>query len=419
MATDNIPQPGRPFDALGPATDPVAFSEPRFHFGTRADVLCYNAETDQHEVFKEVLFRDLSRSPITDADDPNDRRIHEAYWKIPDKPTMGTIMGHIVICLVLEPWRRQQSGDGNQSDSDDRSIDSEPDVVYQTTNRLVAIKVNYRQRIDAYRGRHAENPITEIAAMQLIGDRHPNVLGCRQVLQDEENIYVVMRYCDSSDMFELLQNQLKIGQPFLEGQTRYWFRQLIAGVKYLHSLGICHRDLSPENVMIDRQTDCVVIDMGMCLRVPYTTTQPGANVVMDIFEAIEMARIQGSAPLRCRITPQGPCGKYPYMSPEIYRNRDNFDGEAIDVWTCGTILFCLFTGIRPYELPHPSDRQYIWVTRRLPRLLQDWGIQLSDEGLHLLRNMLQVLPRLRLTLDEIENHPWFAFPDELPDMANL
>ena len=69
--------------------------------------------------------------------------------------------------------------------------------------------------------------------------------------------------------------------------------------------------------------------------------------------------------------------------------------------------------------PHASDPQFYWMTRDLNQLLSDWQIQLSPEGLHLLQNMLQINPRLRLTIEEVMAHPWFSFPDERPaaDMA--
>jgi serine/threonine protein kinase len=108
------------------------------------------------------------------------------------------------------------------------------------------------------------------------------------------------------------------------------------------------------------------------------------------------------------------CGKLPYMSPEIYRNRHPFDGGAVDIWTAGTILFCMLSGNRSYQRPHDTDAQYYWMVHGLRRLFSDWGVNLSEEAIHLLENILQVDPRLRLTLDEILNHPWMSGPDALP-----
>jgi serine/threonine protein kinase len=213
-------------------------------------------------------------------------------------------------------------------------------------------------------------------------------------------------------------------------------------------LWIFRRDLSPENVMIDKKSVGVIIDMGMCLRVPYQVyqepLQSGSRVsVVDLKSATHMgarsihtttttATTTNDATTttatktlsstatnnlvrrRCLLSPQGTCGKMPYMCPEIYRNRTPFDGEAADIWTAGTILFCMITGNRSYQRPHSSDPQFYWMTMGIEQLLNDWHVQMSAEGVHLLKNMLQIDPRLRLTLDEVSTHPWFDYPDEVP-----
>jgi serine/threonine protein kinase len=404
----------RPFDTLGPPSDPIPFPQAKYYYGKRANVLVYNPKTGQHDIVRDVLFRDYSRTTFGEEDD-GDSQVKEAYWKVSHKSPIKTIMGHVEICRVLERCSKEES----QSEDDDSSY-GDDDVVFQWTERLVAVKVNYCQRMEQLRNRHAEDPLKEIAAMQLIGDEHPHVLGCEDVLFDGKNLNVVLRYCDSGDLFQLLQDvqasraELAGEHPpgLSEGETRYWFRQIISGLQHLHSVGICHRDLSPENVMIDKQ-GTLIIDMGMCLRVPYQIAD-GADRTTDIMEATALANGNGETPLRCLFKPQGACGKLPYMSPEIFRNRDSFDGEAADLWTAGTILFCMVTGNRSYQRPHASDPQFYWMTHGLSQLLSDWGVRLSPEGEHLLKNLLQVDPRLRLTLKEVVHHPWFLLPDEPP-----
>ena len=425
--SDPASHPTRPFDELGPPSAPIPFPQPRYAYGKRAKVLVYKPETDTHEVVENVLFRDFSRSSIARHDDAGDSRVKEAYWKMPFKEPIKTIMGHVEICLVLERCLRQKDDDDSceQSDSEEENgyvDDEDDDIVFQWTKRRVAVKVNYCERMERLRNRHAEDPLKEIAAMQLIGESHPNVLGCREVLFDGSNLNIVMRYCESGDLFQLMQdsqaNRLSDDDERLgvsEGQARYWFRQIMAGVQHLHSKGICHRDLSPENVMID-QAGSLIIDLGMCLGVPYRVPNDPARVT-DIGQASRLATAHGSRPLRCLFKPQGACGKLPYMSPEIYKNRASFDGAAADVWTAGTILFCMVTGNRSYQRPHSSDPQFYWMSRGLTQLLSDWGVVLSPEGIHLLQNMLQIDPRLRLTIDEVVNHPWFSLPEDPPSQV--
>ena len=55
---------------------------------------------------------------------------------------------------------------------------------------------------------------------------------------------------------------------FTEERSRHWFKQILEGVKYMQDKGVCHRDMSLENLMVDEGTS-LIIDMGMCVRVPY------------------------------------------------------------------------------------------------------------------------------------------------------
>jgi hypothetical protein len=398
----------RPLDRVteaGPPAPPIEFPQPRFERSRRDDVLVYLEHTRSHQVAKNVLFRDYSRE-YGETPDRALSRVKQAYWPMPYKERINTIMGHVEICLVLTRCDMDTSdddADNSQSDNSSRENEEEEEIVFQVTNRHVAVKVNYARRMDRYRGRHAENPLQEIAAMQLIGNDHPHVMGVIEVLFDGSNLNVVMPFAGSGDLFQLLQDSQERGTGFTEPEARFWFRQIMDGVKHIHERGVCHRDLSPENVMIDNNNS-LIIDMGMAIRVPYSDPNEPKKVT-DIVHGTK----------KRLIAPQGTCGKLPYMSPEIYRNRTPFDGGAVDVWTCGTILFCMVTGNRSYARPHDSDAQFYWMTHGLPRLLKDWGIELTAECVHLIKNMLQVDPRLRLTLEEVINHPWFRHPDQPPN----
>lgn len=400
------PHRRRPYDVVlgaGPPADPIVSPQPQILRGRRGEVCCYNPRTQDHEMAKNVLFRDFSREF-----EDGDAKVTRAYWPLPYKKPIRTIMGHVEICMVLSREKRNEESNDAFEDSSSEEEEDE-DIIFELTEEMVAVKVNYSQRMEELRHRHAEDPLKEIAAMQIIGDSHPNVMGCKDVLFDGQALNVVMSYCGSGDLFQLLQSSVRDDQQpgMTEPQARYWFRQVIAGVRHIHSVGVCHRDLSPENVMIDG-SGCLIIDMGMAIRMPYTDPSNPAMVT---------DRTRGSQ--RRMIRPQGACGKLPYMSPEIYRNKHPFDGDAVDVWTCGTILFCMVTGNRSYQRPHPSDPQFYWMTKGLKQLLGDWNVQLSQEGVHLLQNMLQVDPGVRLSLEEIEQHPWFAHPDEPQDADDM
>jgi serine/threonine protein kinase len=163
----------------------------------------------------------------------------------------------------------------------------------------------------------------------------------------------------------------------------------------LQELGICHRDLSLENILVDVET-CLVIDMGMCLRVPYNDPARQGGIT-DVHRGA----------LRRLIKPQGVCGKHNYMSPEVFENTKPFDGFAIDLWAAGAILYIMLTGFPGYDQASRADKRFdLIVNGNLTKQLEEWQIHLSADAGELLQSMMQLDPRDRLTLAEVMAHPW-------------
>jgi len=108
-------------------------------------------------------------------------------------------------------------------------------------------------------------------------------------------------------------------------------------------MGVSHRDISLENVLIDQMSNLVIIDFGMCLRVPF-----GANdgSIVDVTKGT----------LRRLMSFQGQCGKPNYMSPEVVLNMESFDGFAADLWACGIMLFIMLVGVPPFNLHLPTEK---------------------------------------------------------------
>jgi len=212
-------------------------------------------------------------------------------------------------------------------------------------------------------------------------------------------LYIVSPYCNRGDSFENVTH--RAGDEGLdEPEARYWFRQILQGLHHLQSRGICHRDLSLENILVN-DNDSLIIDMGMCLRVPYSSSA-GDGSISDVYN--------GTA--RRLIVPQGSCGKLNYMSPEIFANFEAFDGFAIDLWAAGAILYIMLTGFPPWDTPQLTDMRFeVIVTGRLNEQLQAWDVDISDEAADLLQGMLQLDPRNRLTLAQVMTHPWVMDDD--------
>ena len=181
------------------------------------------------------------------------------------------------------------------------------------------------------------------------------------------------------------------------------------GLHYLQNRGVCHRDLSLENILVDEH-NCLVIDMGLCLRVPYNSNGNPTSVVDAT-----------AGTLRRLIKPQGVCGKMNYMSPEILRNAAGFDGFAIDLWAAGVILYIMLTGFPPYDQASMADQRFqIIVEGALVDQLVNWDIILSGEAGDLLQSMFRLDPRDRLTLAQVMCHPWVVHGEiEVPTQTDV
>jgi len=300
------------------------------------------------------------------------------------------------------------------------------------------------------------------------------------ILTDDRFLYSVMPYCDGGELFDRLDQTDK----FTEGQARYWMHQIIMGLDNLQKAGICHRDMSLENLLVHKGVS-LIIDMGMCLKVPYeedpesqleqqqhqleqqqqpslpntnthatedgntnNATEDGNtnNNMQGLIGAFgnvgvngtnkgqqqqhqqqqiqqqqiqqqqqqkmqmeTMERNQRRRQRRCMILPQGTCGKWHYMSPEIYQDSAPFDGFAVDMWATGVILFLMLTGFPPWERPCRTDERFKYMTQGyLVQMLTEWNVGLSGDAMDLLQRMLWIDPNDRLSLAQVRAHPWMT-----------
>jgi serine/threonine protein kinase len=189
------------------------------------------------------------------------------------------------------------------------------------------------------------------------------------------------------------------------------------GLETLQHAGICHRDLSLENLLVN-QDGALIIDMGMCLMMPFQDT--ATQTISAAFNNMNMngshtttlqsdTLMSGRSRPRLLIRPQGTCGKWLYMSPEIYKNSEPFDGFAVDMWAAGVILFLMLTGFPPWERACATDERFHYMTAGyLVQMLTEWELGLSSDAMDLLQRMLFLDPKDRLSLDQVRAHPWMV-----------
>ena len=205
-------------EASGEPTRPLEFPPPNVARGVRVQALVIDLERGVRDVWSNVIHReDLFRG------------VKEIVAYFPNKRLQDAIYGSVWAAVVL---RRHT---GPAADDAARAAGLEPGspqapIVWETTNERVAIKMVDWTRVHRMRGRLLEDPVKEVAALQLIGASHPHVLGSIDVMQDENYLYSIMPYCRGGDLFGIVvryaeESGGERGMP--ENVARYWFRQIL------------------------------------------------------------------------------------------------------------------------------------------------------------------------------------------------
>lgn len=240
----------REVQAAGDPSRPLDFPPPVVRAAVRVNALVVHPESGTRQVCSGVIHReDLSEhpepqspptspapaglSPQLSSEQVGVPEQVLAYW--PQRRLQDAIYGSVWACLVLKRHHGVAADDAARAAGVEPGSSSAP-IVWEITGQHVAIKMVEWSRVHHMRGRLLEDPVKEVAAMQLLGARHPSVLGSTEVLQDAEYLYSVMPFCRDGDLFGVVveyaeRNGGECGMP--EPVARYWFRQIL-WVRSLH-----------------------------------------------------------------------------------------------------------------------------------------------------------------------------------------
>ncbi|KAG4305191.1 hypothetical protein PORY_001361 [Pneumocystis oryctolagi] len=202
---------------------------------------------------------------------------------------------------------------------------------------------------------------------------HHNVL---QFIASNENSnwrWIALEYAHGGDLFDKIEPDLGVDPEI----AHYFFSQLISGVKHLHSKGVAHRDIKPENILLDGDGNLKISDFGLA----------------SLFRHNNQTRKLSTT-----------CGSPPYTAPEI---TGEYDGEAVDTWSCGIVLYTLFFGNTPWSEPTNFDSNFCLFQKHKNQLhlYEPWN-QIDSSALSLLLGLLTINPLERMTLQKASTHPW-------------
>jgi hypothetical protein len=225
----------------GPPTRPLDFPPPVVKAGVRVNALVVHSESGSRQVCSGVIHReDLSDVPSEPLDSqqqqPSDTITKDtgaafaevlAYW--PQRRLQDAIYGSVWACMILRRHHGVAADDAARAAGVEPGSPSAP-IVWEITGTHAAIKMVEWARVHHMRGRLLEDPVKEVAAMQLLGARHANVLGSTEVLQDGDFLYSVMPYCRDGDLFGIVVQYAEESggaAGMSEPVARFWFRQIL------------------------------------------------------------------------------------------------------------------------------------------------------------------------------------------------
>ena len=162
---------------------------------------------------------------------------------------------------------------------------------------------------------------------------HPNVVGVYDQGQDEDLVFLAMEYVDGQTLRSLLAQQGALAPR----DALRLSRQVLAALGAAHQAGLVHRDVKPENVLLDARGEVKVADFGLARAVTaVTTTTVGATVL----------------------------GTVSYLAPEQVEHG-TADARS-DVYAAGLLLFEMLTGARAVDGDTPIQVAYRHVHGEIP-----------------------------------------------------
>lgn len=225
----------------------------------------------------------------------------------------------------------------------------------------------------------------EVRLHKLCGsDRRPNIIDF--LAADETSsghVWICMEFASGGDLFDKIEPDVGVGN----GLAHHYFKQMLSGLKFIHSQGVSHRDIKPENILLDADGRLKIADFGLAALYQYQGKRRNLNTC---------------------------CGSPPYAAPEIL---STYDGEKVDVWSAGVVLFTLYLGSNPWNEPTSQDKLFRDFARSRGNPTYDPWHRLDAEVYDLLQHIFAIDPSKRCTLADIESHPWVQ--RQLPETTGI
>jgi len=256
--------------------------------------------------------------------------------------------------------------------------------VQVASSQKYAVKVIDKKRFHQFQNKRESQLSLQSEAEMIMRLNNPGIIKFHEWFETRDKLFIAMEFVEGGDLLQFILDH----QAFSETTARRIFREIVEAVRYLHDKNVVHRDLKPENILL---TSKVVETMH-----PKLADFGLARMNMKTKD--------------CKTF----CGTPHYFAPEVihtFRERDAGQpggyGKQADMWSLGVILYIMLSGIPPFE----EDGLYEQIIDgRYEFDVSEWD-QVSPEAKELVRQLMCVDPKGRLTIHQTLAHKWFTLEE--------
>ncbi|XP_074577317.1 calcium-dependent protein kinase 2-like [Curcuma longa] len=208
----------------------------------------------------------------------------------------------------------------------------------------------------------------------------PNIVELKGAYEDKQSVHLVMELCAGGELFD----RIIAKGHYTERAAASLLRTIVQIVHTCHSMGVMHRDLKPENFLLFSKDEDA----------PLKATDFGLSVFFKQGEVFK--DIVGSA--------------Y-YIAPEVLERKY---GPEADIWSIGVMLYIFLCGVPPFWAESEQGIFNDILKGEIDFASDPWP-KISPGAKDLVRKMLNLDPKQRLTAFQVLDHPWIKEDGEAPD----
>ncbi|KAF9952863.1 Suppressor of Sensor Kinase (SLN1) [Mortierella alpina] len=169
----------------------------------------------------------------------------------------------------------------------------------------------------------------EMKVMKML--HHPNIVRYDNIEVHRHKVFIFMEFCQGGSLADLLEH----GRIEDEKVIKVYTLQMLKGLAYLHDKNVVHRDVKPDNVLLDHLGNIKFVDFGAAkiLAKNQRTRTHGRSAAESINVGVGANSLNG--------TPM-------YMAPEVIKNGEKGRKGSMDIWSLGCCVLEMATGRRPW-----------------------------------------------------------------------